>query len=92
MSDVPTIDFNDAIRYFINVAPGSCPFCSTNNWTIGIQEQDNTKCYVSPLGFNRLGEPAYKVDVECVECGFIRAHLTRQLMKWIDSHPDDGEG
>lgn len=87
------IKFKEAVRFFVSVASeSSCYVCGTDKWEIPFQSEDNSLCFLTPFGAKQGGVGAHILNLECVNCGLIRAHRGETIRTWLDENPlKDGD-
>lgn len=86
-SESPIVSYDDAVRFLTEVTPGGkCPMCGTNTWAIAIRADDHTLCYFQHSGFDRGGESAYSLSIDCNTCGYVRVHRAQKIITWLDGN------
>lgn len=82
------VSFDDAVRFFVALTQGGkCFACGTDNWNISTMEGNDNYCFFKAAGGKVQGVSIYNLEIECANCGLIRAHRADILEKWLSNNP-----
>lgn len=80
--------FKDAIRFLVaKTDKAKCPCCGSEKWIVPFAEGTDEVVFLMPLGATFGSEPAYNLELECDNCGFIREHRAKFIADWIAKNP-----
>jgi len=80
------ISFDEAVSFFQAVCDDAlCSACGTAEWEIPTIKGDDNICALKKSGLSVNGRSILNLEIECLNCGLLRAHRVARIREWIDS-------
>ncbi|WP_460103875.1 hypothetical protein [Pseudomonas sp. H1_D04] len=80
------ISFDEAVSFFEAVCEDAlCSACGTAEWEIPTIKGDDDTCALKKSGLSVNGKSILNLEIECLNCGLLRAHRALRIKEWVDS-------